>query len=163
MSDSATSTCSPRSSWKHRLLLMMLLKRWELEPAILHLLKHQHFHWQIRQWVFSFPPFYVIVNRRSLRRRRCTIAVSTKSNTWALQWMHWRGWRTKMLLLLRVRFFVVLNASLLLFLCQTYAILMLGTAELKVYLGTLKLLLCRWKWRRQSKSQRPDSTQLEKA
>lgn len=53
---------------------------------------------QIFNWFHS-----VIVDRHLLRRRLCITAVWTNSNIWALQWMHWRGWRTKVLLLLKVK------------------------------------------------------------
>lgn len=45
----------------------------------------------------------VISHRHLPRRRVCMIAASTNWNIWALRWTHWRGWRTKALLLPKVR------------------------------------------------------------
>lgn len=46
--------------------------------------------------------FAVMVDRHLLRRRLYIIAAWINSNILVLPWMHWRGWKIKMLLLLKV-------------------------------------------------------------
>ena len=86
----------------------------------------------------------LMVDRLLLKRRLCTTAAPTNSNIWVSLWIHWRGWRNKVVFHLKVR----LSRNLF-----------MKSGKKKDADRRRYCFCCRWKWSQRPKIERKHNLQ----